>query len=252
MQLIKRITKYLLIICIFGYLITTVIKPPLPEKPYITSSVIDTSPIQTKVLEIPFTKNINDFTYQFTPLYTYELYGLIVSDHDSKSFMDISHSSDPGNTRDICVVWGENISNGAYKKVRYHSGDFTCFYEWSGEANPQFSNEHIANNHIIPATDEIAKMLTEAEIGDEIHLKGTLANYLVQDKNKQTLFTRNSSTSRTDTGNGACEIMYVDTFQIIKKGSPEFSLLKKISFWGLIATVLLSIILFFIPEKSSI
>ena len=45
-------------------------------------------------------------------------------------------------------------------------------------------------------------------------IKGMLANY----ENQANNFERGTSITRTDTGNGACETVYVTDFSIVKKG----------------------------------
>ncbi len=55
-----------------------------------------------------------------------------------------------------------------------------------------------------------------AEIDDVVHFKGVLADY----KNEGTGALRQTSITRNDTGNGACEVVYLDEFNIVKKANP--------------------------------
>ena len=47
-------------------------------------------------------------------------------------------------------------------------------------------------------------------------MKGQLVNYA----NLNNKFSRGTSITRNDTGNGACETIYVEDFEIIKENSP--------------------------------
>jgi len=65
-----------------------------------------------------------------------------------------------------------------------------------------------ANMHLIPANNEVRETLLATRIGNVV----TLSGYLVS-ANRSDGFTWNSSLSRDDTGNGACELMYVQSVQ---------------------------------------
>ena len=67
----------------------------------------------------------------------------------------------------------------------------------------------LSNNHIIPANKEILKTLHAIRVGDIIDLRGYLAG--VEQNGEWIWF---SSLSRTDTGDGACEIVYAEELRI--------------------------------------
>ena len=70
-----------------------------------------------------------------------------------------NHQADPGNIRDVCLVWGDDVTNGSYRKVAFWSGEFTCSYSWSGVLTPAFNRDEISNNHLIPASGAIARQI---------------------------------------------------------------------------------------------
>jgi hypothetical protein len=82
----------------------------------------------------------------------------------------------------------------------------------SDEAWSSFKWDQLSNNHLLPKTSEIEAKLKAAHIGDEIHLKGQLVNYSTNQGPK-----RQSSITRNDRENGACEIIYVNQFQILNR-----------------------------------
>lgn len=63
---------------------------------------------------------------------------------------------------------------------------------------------YLANTHLIPATDAIAKQLDAVKPGDVVRLDGWLVDVEALDG-----WRWETSRSRTDTGDGACELMYV-------------------------------------------
>jgi hypothetical protein len=71
---------------------------------------------------------------------------------------------------------------------------------------------HLSNNHLIPAEGRrhLRSAVRWASRGDRVRIEGALVRVLDADG---AVLTR-SSTSRDDTGDGACEIIWVDSLQI--------------------------------------
>lgn len=228
MKTFHQIIKIFLLISLILYFVLLFVKPPLPGISDVADQVIKINPIQKEANIPPITAKYADYTYNIDPLYTYDIYGLVVAEYTSNNWLDITHKNDPANTRDICVVWGENISSGAYKKVNYKHGEFTCYYSFSRNINPPFNGFMLSNNHLIPKDKDIEKQIARVNIGDQIRISGYLANYSISDGNGKQISSRNTSTTREDSRNGACEIIYTDNIEIINKGNEIYYILKKI------------------------
>lgn len=172
-------------------------------------------PVQEQVSMPPFTADIGGRGYQVKPLYEYELWGLVVSMHQSEGWRDYAHRDwgDSLNVADLCVVWGEhNARSGLYQKLSFSSGQFTCYVESSDSATwEKFVGEELSNNHILVTDKAIRARVKNARIGDQIHFRGYLVNYQLPGG------WRNTSTVRTDSGNGACEVVWVEEFDVLKK-----------------------------------
>lgn len=87
------------------------------------------------------------------------------------------------------------------------------WYFWKTKSLPAPQNiitSNSANMHIIPATEKIDDALNGIKRGSIIKLSG----YLVTVKAKEG-WTWKSSLSRNDSGEGACEIFWVDDFTFI-------------------------------------
>lgn len=243
MSLVKTLVKGIFFLSFVLFLILSFYKPSLPDKSSIIPELFNNEPKQELVSKEPFTKNIKGFEYKLFPKFSYELYGLVVSQYDAENWLDFSHKEDPGNIKDICVVWGENIENESYKKVQFKSGEFTCFYRWKG--NIAFSNNFGSNNHLIPANEKIAALIKKAAIGDQIYVKGYLVDYSVS-KNGQQVYQRSTSISRDDLGSGACEILYAEDFEILRESNLIIKSLKKFIPLVLVSSFIVSAIFFFI------
>jgi hypothetical protein len=194
-------------------------KTALPHASLIDRAVTTGEPRQDSSRQPPFTATIKGYTYVLMPRASYDISGLVVSQHRGDALLNIYHKQDPGNTKDVCVVWGDNITNGSYLKMEYSSEEFSCYYTWSSVVTPPFSPERMSNTHLIPASDLIAEQIARIHIGDQIRMKGLLVDYRVADKHGHTIFTRRTSLTRTDTGNGACEILYVTELGVLQAGS---------------------------------
>lgn len=211
----------------------------IPDSKDVSYNILTKEPVQGAVSLNPFTQDYKGYEYSINPKYSYDIYGLVVSYFDYDSFLNIIHKDDPGNAMDFCVIWGENITNNVYKEMKFRSSEFKCF--WKKESNSKFSNLYLSNNHLIPANMSIKALLKKVNIGDQIHIKGYLADYSIS-KNKEQVGTRQTSITRSDEGDGACEIIYVTDFEIIKKSKNIASYMNIYInlIWGLIIVLVLS------------
>lgn len=72
---------------------------------------------------------------------------------------------------------------------------------------------HVSNNHLIPASDRIRSALATIKPGDLVRIDGRLADLRVQTDDNRIL-TVQTSKSRSDQGDGACEIIFVERIKI--------------------------------------
>jgi hypothetical protein len=169
-------------------------------------------------LPAPFDVAQKGFTYTVYPQFDYELWGMVVSSHYAGSFLDYAHEmwKDYLNIKDLCVIWGKNLETGGFRKIKFWSRDFTCYYSWSSpDAGQRFSQSHISNNHLITEDEGLRKLVKSVNRGDQVHLRGWLAKY----GHKGSQVVRGTSTTRKDTGGQACETVYVTEFDILKRAN---------------------------------
>lgn len=194
-------------------------KDNLPDPKTYESISLD-PPIQTETFREPFTITTNKQSYQITPKFDYELTGVVVTYSNADGFTNIWHHDiwkDFINVRDLCVIWNPNVSSGVYKDISFSSDSWTCWAAWKDRSTTDtFKFTALSNNHLLTENNQIKAALLKAEIGDVVHFKGVLAHY----KNEESGAERGTSIKRNDTGNGACETVYVDDFNVIKKANP--------------------------------
>jgi hypothetical protein len=83
----------------------------------------------------------------------------------------------------------------------------------------------LSNNHLLPADPLVADAVRKARKGDQVRFKGWLVSY----GQKGTPYSRGSSTVRNDRGNGACEVVYVTEFEILREANAAWRTLYKLS-----------------------
>jgi hypothetical protein len=191
-------------------------------------------PRQSATGKQAFDAVFNGVSYRIEPEYAYDITGLIVSyrHHDNNSRMH-ALANDHLNMLDVCVIWGDNPANERLHKIDFWNGIFTCNVNTRDrQAWDAFNMEQLSNNHLISADDFIRDHVRKIRVGDQIRVRGYLAGYSSDGVSK-----RGTSTTRTDTGNGACETIYVEDFQIIRKATSYW----RLSMWASLALLLVSI-----------
>jgi hypothetical protein len=188
---------------------------PAPERLHPS---LRADPVQTAVDLPPFSTRVGGIDYTVRPLYDYEIQGLVVSRHDTSAWWNWIHeaNNDKLNVADLCVVFGENARTGAYRALHFSSGQFVCYAEAASDAAWRaFVPEALSNNHLLTDRNGFTRSLRGVRPGDQVRIRGYLAEY---SHNHGLAFSRGTSTTRTDTGNGACETVYVKDLEILQRG----------------------------------
>ncbi len=173
-------------------------------------------PSQVKCAVKPFEVKSGKLTYTVKPLYEYQLYGMIVSQHNSSSWWDYYHRvwKDSLNIKDIGVLWGDNLKTEVYKDMKFKSGAWTLYWYYpDAEVRSRFNETHGSNNHLLAADSAVIDAINKAHTGDQICFEGYLAEYGYPG------WSRGTSISRTDTGSGACEVVFVTEFKVLKQAN---------------------------------
>ncbi|MHC8597898.1 hypothetical protein ACYVVU_06345 [Arenicellales bacterium IMCC55707] len=234
---LERIFKGVFVIAVVALGVSFFQKDKLPGPEFFSEAVLS-DPLQTPTDKASFQTQVNDQVYTITPLFNYHLSGVVVTDYESGSLGDIYHHrqwKDFLNVKDLCVVWGTNVQSDVFRKLRYSSGPWTCFFQIPDrQTGKQFRADQLSNNHILTDNIDLHRLIMRAAPGDEVRISGVLANY----QNQATGFDRQTSISRTDNGNGACETIFVTDFSITKKANSLWRMMYRVAVWSAILAVL--------------
>ena len=190
----------------------------LPSKYNINQDLYN-EPIQASSSSLgDFKFSYRNKEYQVKPIADYEIWGLVVSVNNIKAWYNLYHDKNSVNLKDVCIIWGDNLKNNAYKQIEYKSGEWTCYYSWQGKLDGSFSVNKISNNHLLSDDAEVRNTIEKMNIGDQIHIKGSLVSYAEAGSNQY----RTTSLDRNDSGNGACEIVFASSAEILQKRFPDF------------------------------
>ena len=195
-------------------------------------------PAQTPTRKRAFDAVFNSTTYRVDPEYDYDLTGMVVSyrHHEGNSRMH-RRSNDRLNMLDVCVIWGENTANPRLDRIKFWNGIFTCNVQTrDSQAWAAFDMYKLSNNHLLSDRESIRDSVRDIRIGDQIRVRGYLASYT-----NPAGGTRGTSTTRLDTGDGACETIYVEDFEIVRAATSRWRQLM----WGSLALFLVSLFAWF-------
>jgi hypothetical protein len=192
------------------------------------------SPRQERSAKSPFDVEYAGVSYSVEPQFEYDLYGMVVSyrQHDGTSRMH-QLTNDHLNAADVCVVWSDTAFSPLLREIRFWNGIFTCnFQTSSNEAWARFNPSQLSNNHLLSANALVRKRIADIAIGDQIRIRGWLASYGSNGSR------RGTSTTREDTGDGACETIYIDDFEILEHAVSRWRLSMYAALAMLAATLL--------------
>lgn len=218
--------------------------PPPASRPDLHDEPLQTplKPGQETTLVVP----LRGHQYSIKPRFNYRLTGLVVSMSDAMGWSNITHKANGDflNTHDLCVVWGANAETLDLSRFHFSHGDWTCYVETSSsEEWAKFKMDGLSNNHVLPSTPEIEALFRDVRIGDEIEVEGLLVDYSVDGRGSRT-----TSIVRTDTGNGACEIIYVTGFRFLARHHETLYRLSRLAMnVGVFSLMLLGFALFVLP-----
>ena len=116
---------------------------------------------------------------------------------------------------DLALGWGVMSNQSVIDQLDISQSG--RWYRWRYEASPPVPEQQIihssSNMHMIPASKAVERSLKKLRKGDIISISG----YLV-DVDHESGWHWRSSMIRTDTGDGACELVYVESLSVAPSG----------------------------------
>lgn len=114
---------------------------------------------------------------------------------------------------DLALGWGAMSDQAVLDRLEISQTNRFFFYEWQGAAplDPLVMQSHASNVHVIAADDVVASVVSALHQGELVAMRGYLVNASTLDGGYW-----KTSLSRTDTGNGACELFYVTGINVVE------------------------------------
>jgi hypothetical protein len=120
---------------------------------------------------------------------------------------------------DLLLAWGDMALDDVDSRLDWEQGDRRGQVSGSpGSANgvnlsTSYVIGHVSNNHLIPSTDRIARAMKNIKAGDMVRINGRLVDIRMS-LNDNRVLTVNTSKTRSDQGEGACEVIYVEQLRV--------------------------------------
>ncbi len=110
---------------------------------------------------------------------------------------------------DLALAWGDLATAAADRFVSYSQSNrwYRYRYQAGTPFSPEYISSHSANTHVVPATRNLRNALARVGKGDRVILEGDLIQ--VTGRAERGTFYWSSSTSRLDTGDNSCELLYL-------------------------------------------
>ena len=117
---------------------------------------------------------------------------------------------------DVALAWGPMSDQRVLDRLKISQTNRFFFYRWQDEPpiSPEVMASHAANVHVISADKTVAKAVRSLRAGQIVTMKGCLVNVSKADG-----FQWNTSLTRDDAGNGACELFYVEAIRVSDRPS---------------------------------
>lgn len=191
--------RWLLVICVavgsYQYLTARSISHPPGE-------LVSSDPIQSKASNTP---PFEYKGYRVTPQADFTLQARVLARENYR--FDRGADLSPV---DLVLGWGPMSDQRVIDEIRITQR--RRFYYWRVDRFPiprRDIERHSANMHLIPADDRVARKLKMARGGSIVRVEGLLVNVDGDDG-----WYWRSSLTREDTGDGACELIWVTNFEV--------------------------------------
>ena len=172
----------------------------------------DEDPDQKEVSEETIHLNSSGYEWDLKPKAEYHIAARVLG--RERYFTGWQASASPV---DLALGWGKLGDPEPDHWISWSQSGRWYFYSYSGDSpySEDFITSHSANVHIIPATKNLKNAVLRLSEDDLVALEGYLVNANV--RKGASNYWWNSSLTRTDTGDGACELLYLTKLTMNRK-----------------------------------
>ena len=163
------------------------------------------------------TTQVDDYLVTYNIKATYTLIGLVVEKY---YYLPYSLTNKIGRY-DFGMAWGPLLNKEISDKIKFRNdGQRFLHYQYPNSLISEAGSREaiinsISNNHLIHSNNKVLKLFRNVKEGDYIKLEGYLVDVFY--KNDYEYGTWPTSLSRTDHGDGACEVFYVTNVTWLKQ-----------------------------------
>jgi len=113
---------------------------------------------------------------------------------------------------DLALAWGDLNQSEIDEHIKYSQRGRWYYFNWDSNSlvSGTYIAEHSSNVHLISENNRVLEEIKKLDVNDHIRLVGYLVDVYFENG------TWESSLTRNDTGDGACELMYVTEVIIIE------------------------------------
>jgi hypothetical protein len=144
--------------------------------------------------------------YEIAPLEDFSIEARVLSRRDYRHDREAELAP-----TDLALGWGPMADDAVLREIEISQGN--RWYYWRAAELPIPQREisgHSANVHVIAGTRAAADALASIDADDRVRLEGKLVEVRAQDG-----WRWRSSLSRTDTGAGSCELLWLERIEVL-------------------------------------
>lgn len=182
---------------------------------YVASFVHLPDPVQVETSG-EIVKSVGGYEISYELKASYTITGLVVE----KYYYFPSKIENRISRFDLGIVWGPLLAENLKEYMTFkNNGNRFLQYKYSNALAQKLGGKgavinSLSNNHMIHADETVLKYLRNVKEGDYIKVEGYLVYVTMKSQNNTVHW--DSSLSRTDHGDGACEVIYVTNITWLK------------------------------------
>ncbi|HET8725103.1 MAG TPA: hypothetical protein VFM53_12975 [Anaeromyxobacteraceae bacterium] len=160
--------------------------------------------------ETPIVFEAKGHEVRLTPRATYRITGYAVE--TSTMLLDAWDFVLP---MDLTLAWGPVADPAVLRHMKFHlSGRYVSYWVDPGGPPMPVVATHVANHHLVPGSEAVAREMKRIRKGDLVTLQGRLVDVEIRDGGGRVVHRAPTSLSRDDVGSGACEQLWVEAIEI--------------------------------------
>lgn len=201
------------LLCMFAaFVLLLVMIAPAEQTAVLPTAVSTIKPMQTTADPVQIITKDNSaiiwqrdtYQWELTPRADFKVAGRVLT---RKTYNNDWQSE--ASPLDLAIGWGELNDTRADNWVNWSQSGRWYYFRWHTDSpyKRQYISTHSSNFHIIPATESLESVLLKIREDDRIILEGQLVDVAATGETES--WKNQTSLTRTDSGNGACEILLV-------------------------------------------